>query len=466
MQTLKLRRSDLPQLFGEQIRHKSFRNAARLGLPEYSPESQSLWVSWPEKSEQIDDMPRLIIVADEDLTDFLAWAVTFLQPIRPLTAFIRIIPWSVYDMVRDMQSQPNKEIAPVLAGAILGEAMIHTAGRGYFEMLPLTAFDSTMSASVGRALLRGFGPELITHTVRNWRLARQITDQPTRLAIPESLEKIWTVILRLSGQRNPNKSISPQLETIYEGCREIRSTGTMSSPTWNQITQGRLNNSRYVDAMSESKERRVKVFEEAAKELVQNSPDELYSSFLIGYLASLVSGGSLEHANLVLPLQEQLPMVMPWYGICSSLIPGNRVLSDYNHLGLRLVRTMGSREDLLSQPSCDIAVNELEVLHRGDSKASAFRQMNSSILRIEIAPTVTSVVKWPLATNIQAGKQMNLFANEEFQQAKIDSNRLKELINSLRKSIYIAEEFIGDDKDKNKNIKSKNTTKRVPRIQK
>jgi hypothetical protein len=436
MLTLKLNRNDFAQLFGEGARSKDMRNAARSGPPEYSPEPRTLWVTWSDEPGQLDALPQLIVVADEDINDFLAWAVTFLPPIKPLTAFIRTIPWSVYEMMRDIHPKPTDGLARVLVGAILGEAMIHSVGRSYFETLPLTAFDSTFSATLGRALMRGFSPELLKHTSRNWRFVRQITEQPKRREIPESFEDVWSVILLLAGHQIPNELISPQLEAIYKACSEIRETGGMSSFTWSRITQGRLTNSVYADVMLASKERRVEVFEEVVRALMQNSPDELSSSFLAGYFASLVSGGSLEHAHLVFPLQERLPMVMPWYGVCSALIPGSRVLTDYSYLGLRLVRAMSYREGLLSPPSCDIAVSEFEVLLRGDQRAQAFRQTNSSFLRVEVAPTVTTVVKWPIKAI--SGGQLSLFGGEG-SPSMPEADRLRDLLKAVRKSLSLAE---------------------------
>lgn len=439
MQILKLTRSDFAQLFAIRARKRDLPSGLRFGEPEFAPEPRNLWACWSDSPSQDDDLPRLIVVADDDLNDFLAWAVTFLPNIRPLTAFVRILPWSVFEMARSRPSELASGILPVLAGATLGEAMMHAVGRGFIEALPLTAFESTFSATLGRALMRGFSSELIQHAGMNWRFARQLTEQPTRRAIPEALDDVWSIILKVSDRRFFRPDFSSRLEAICEGCDELRRTGSLSSFTWHNISQGRMSNFSAADAMSASKERRVEVFETAAAELMQNSSDQFSASFLVGYLASLVSGGSLEHAPLVFPLQERLPMVMLWYGICSAFLPDTRVLTDFSHLGLRIVRAMGGHEELLALPNCDIAVAELEVLLRGDPRARSFRQTHASFLRVEVAPNVTTTMKWP--GRPATSGQMALFAGEENQQGS-QTVHIQELVNGLRASLSLAERML------------------------
>jgi hypothetical protein len=287
--------------------------------------------------------------------------------------------------------------------------------------------------------LGGFSSSLMRHASDGWRTARQLTNQPLRRAIPEALSEVWSIVLRLANSRNLENDRSPQLEAIHEACREIREGGGVSSFTWHKISQGRVSNSSYADAMSASKERRVEVFESAVNALTHEAPDELSASFLVGYLASLVSGGSLEHSHLVFPLRDRLPTAMLWYGICSGLQPNNRVLTDYSYLGLRLVRAMNRREILPSPPACDIALNELEVLFRGDPRGRGFRQANTSFLRIEVAPTVTTVVKWPLRPN--DGGQLGLFEGEDRPRVS-EYERLRELVAALRGSLSLAESML------------------------
>jgi hypothetical protein len=128
---------------------------------------------------------------------------------------------------------------------------------------------------------------------------------------------------------------------------------------------------------------------------------------------------------------------MLWYGICAGLSPRSRVLTDSNYLGLRIHRCLSRQESLVSYPSSDISLNELKIILRGNPKGRGFRQINSSFLRVEIAPLVTTVVAWP---NRQvAGGQLSLFAPDLPKAAGSEANRLNAAIRSLKDALTILE---------------------------
>jgi hypothetical protein len=387
--------------------------------------------------------PVLVVVHDPEINDFLAWAVTFLPALRPLTAFMRVIPWSIYSEVRTARPTTVGGISSILAGAILGEAMMNSTGRGFLETLPLTAFESTYTATVGRALLSGFRGSLMQRASDGWHSARRLTGQPLRRVVPEALRDVWSVIEGLADLPSSHSSRSFHLETILDACKGIRAEGRIPSFVWRQLSSGGMLLSPYEEAMSASKEARVEAFEGAMERLRTGTPDPLLGGFVAGYLASLVSGGSIEHSQLVLPLQDRFPGVMLWYGVCAGMQPNSPLLMDYSGLGLRLVQGMSREETLLSPPNCDVSVEELEVLFRGDPRARGFRQANASFLRVEVAPTVSTVVKWPLRSSSggQPANQIGLFAGEE-RHPTPEPERLRDLVFALRNSLSIAEALL------------------------
>jgi hypothetical protein len=417
--------------------------SARAAGEDHEPPPGYVIARWRNGELREGEPPILVVVHNHEVNDFLAWAVTFLPAFRPLTAFMRVIPWGVYSEVRTARRTSVGGISSILAGAILGEAMMNSTGRGFLETLPLTAFESTYTATLGRALLSGFKGSLMQRASDGWHSARRLTDQPLRRVVPEALRDVWSVIEMLADLPSSHSSGSFELGTIYEACKAIRSEGRISALVWGPLSRGGMLLSPYEDAMSASKEARVETFESAMARLMTGTPDPLLGGFVAGYLASLVSGGSIEHAQLVLPLQDRFPGVMLWYGICAGLQPNSSILMDYSGLGLRLVQGMSHEEALLSPPSCDVSVEELEVLFRGDPRARGFRQANASYLRIEVAPTVSTVVKWPLRSNsgAQTGSQIGLFAGED-RHPTPEPERLRELVFALRSSLSIAESIL------------------------
>jgi hypothetical protein len=402
----------------------------------YPPMSHGLWALWDDEDATQDCVPRVVVVDNDDMTDFLAWAVTFIPQFRPLTAFMRILPWTGYSMSREPRVPTHKGLASVLAGAVLGEALMDASDKQLLEKLPLAALESTYSSTIGRALLAGLSPTLIRDASSGWHSVRQLTGQTPRRGNAKAMEEVWSVILALFDSTSLDVGRWRHSDATLDGCREILETGRLSDSTAQQMVHGRVNIDSYIQAMSDSKERRVEAFENAVEALTSEAMKELPAGFLVGYLASLVSDGSLEHTHLVLPLRDRLPHAMVWYGVCAGLHPNSRVLTDHGHLGLRLVRAFSRRDTLLSLPNCDIALSELEILFRGDPRARGFWQANSSFLRVEVAPMVTTVVRWP--ATIASMEQVSLFGADD-RLTTAESERLRALVDSLRRSLSLAE---------------------------
>ena len=444
MKSCQLTRSDFASLVGEATAGGSITTPLRPFPPDSAPKSHSVWVCWDDEFTNGDILPTLVVVGDEDLTDFLAWAVTFLPALRPLTSFLRILPWTVFSLTQDRRHEGEVEISGALVGGILGETLTNATGRGFIESLPLTAFESTYSHAISRTLLIGLNPRILQYVSDGWHAVRDITEQRSRRMPPDSLEDVWSVVLRLTGGKrteSPDATRDNRIGLIEDACREIRKDGSVSSFSWHRLSGGGIANSAIADLMRSTKEHRVEAFEEAVRMLSREVSNELYTSFLIGYLASLVSDGSLEHAPLVFPLQDQLPTAMVWYGICAGLLPKNRVCTDYGHLGLRILRSLKRADSLLSPPTCDISVAELEVLLRGDPRGRNFRQTHVSFLRVELAPMVTTVLRWP-GRQAVGNSQPSLF-NGDDRQPPLEADRLRELVVSLRGSLSIAESLLG-----------------------
>jgi hypothetical protein len=130
---------------------------------------------------------------------------------------------------------------------------------------------------------------------------------------------------------------------------------------------------------------------------------------------------------------------MLWYGVCASLSPGTRVLTDYGHLGVRILRMIERHEDVMSPPTCDISLAELEVMLRGQPRSRTFRQTHASSLRVELAPAITTLIR--SIGHQSLPEQPGLFG-EEMRQSVLEADRLKDLILTLRKSLSVAESIL------------------------
>jgi hypothetical protein len=416
----------------------------REGTPSGPPPSRSIWVCWPNDQGLGDMWPRLVIVRDGDLNDFHAWAVTFLPGIRPLTSLLRVLSWSQFSLPGSGSGGEEPLISRLLLGAVLGEALMNSDSGGFMESLPVAAFESTYFGAVSQAIAGQYTGDGLAAVHDGWHQARILTEQRARRDSPESFAAVTYILSRIGSLRGHLPVMVGELielDSIASACRELAETGEVSVSTLVRLN-GEIGSAFFLtDSMRAPREVRVEIFERLTHSVLESRGSNRASAFLIGYVASLIGNGSLEHAPLIRPIQGRLPEAMLWYGICAALMPNNRIESYGSYLGLRIKRSLQGQGGVLSVPVCDISIDELSVILRGAPHARAFRRMHSSLLKVEIAPLVTTVVKWP--SRQDQIEQLSLFSRSE-PAALHGRQRIADLLSSIKQALALAEDLDQD----------------------
>lgn len=410
------------------------------GEPDRPPHLKELWACWPDATDAPTPVPSILVVSDDDLNDFFAWAITFLPTYLPLTSFFRVLPWSVFKAGYPSTSGGPLKRSNILVGAMLGEILTTATGRGFLQSLPTVAFESTFSYAVARTLAVGYDERPMIRLVSDgWHFTRQLTGQKPIRVTKERLEEVWAVVFRMVGTQSDELFLDERLSDIVEAAQDISHGGEITGLNWKGLSKGKVSVASIAQSMRTSRERRVETFESVMSELTRDVRDEMRVSFLAGYLASLIGDGSLEHAHLVFPLLDRLPTAMLWYGICASMFPSTRILHDYGHLGLKLLRLIQKPDDLLAPPLCDISLRELEITLRGNGGGKSFRRVHASFLRVELLPTVSTVVRWSGVG--LTPDQLSLFDTERRQ--PLEASQIQRMIDSLREALALSERLLG-----------------------
>jgi hypothetical protein len=415
--------------------------------PDSPPSDGELWLCWSDEDKGADELPRLAILTDNGLADFFAWAITFLPGYRPLTSFIRVLPWTVYEAVRDQKPSGSDSNDSVLVSLILAETLTNGTGRGFVDALPMTAYETTYSYAASRALSLGYDENTLPYIYKGWQSARELDPRGRRLP-GDLLLGIWSLIPQIlkNGRSKVFSGDNGMTFDLLRACEEISERGQISIHSLQRLSNGRVPPHLFMEAVKTPREQRVVAFESTIRQLAFGPTAEPAINFVVGYLASLVSDGSLEHSHLVFPIQAQFPTAMLWYGMCAALSPSSRVLTDYGHLGLRILRMLERDSSLMTPPTCDISLAELEVILRGQPRSRGFRQTHASSLRIELAPGVTTLTR--SIGNHSTVEQPGLFG-EELRQPSVEAERLKDLVYSLRNSLSLAESILSNTNNPN-----------------
>lgn len=395
-------RSDFADLLGRSEQRISPSLPLAAQYPLSPPHRDSLWAVWPNGSETSSALPVLLIVDDGSLTDFLAWTTTFFAGFRPFTSFFRVLPWSLFEASREIGITPSLgEMEGVCIGAILGEALTEARTRAVFDTLSIQGFASTYSHAMTRALALRHINSVLDSIGECWGTARELTGQSERTLPLEQLADIWCVIRSLQRNSAPF-SMRHELEIISNAIQQLRLRGELESQTWEALSDSKADYFALRREMSDRKERRVELFEKITAELSTNTGNVVAHGFVCGHLASLISEGTLSHADLLFPLLEKIPNAVLWYGICAGLSPSTKLQSDKGGLGRRLLRDLLRADSLLERPQADISIDELEVFFNSDNSPARFVQQGSSSLSVELVPAVTLPLRWPLKRTVTA----------------------------------------------------------------
>src|SRR5580700_10619287 len=87
--------------------HRLFSNFGFTSTTSLSPRNDSeLLLVWRDDPRDLCTLPN-VIVTPSDQRDFFAWAATYVKPLRPLTAYIRISTFELAEQALSLQTNPT-----------------------------------------------------------------------------------------------------------------------------------------------------------------------------------------------------------------------------------------------------------------------------------------------------------------------------------------------------------------------
>jgi hypothetical protein len=390
-------------LTGEGVTRTSVSEADSLSyLADFRLSSDQMIVAvWPENPAAAGDLPSLLVCRDGLKDDWAAWITTYVAKLRPFTAFMRLVTSTELEMIAVGSRAPSlRDLTWPASGMILGEALSASGlPDKALETLPANVFESTLSFAIFRtwALFpKGLGR---TNVVDGWERTRKLTRQNPRgidtLAIASTCE---SVIEAASGSKQQSGL------TDSDVVRAVRSILEFGGLSYGGSPHERLL-SDVQQRMRGPREDRVVAFTQVVREMEGAAipfSDE-FRSFVLGYLASRIAPGTIQHSAVIAPLLSHYKAALLWYGFCAAFGDSEKKTSSgarFSRSPLDLpgsarwvVRSLLRREDYASRPSCDIALVELLALSRtGDDPLSGLTRTAQGTAVVEIIPGVSTVV--------------------------------------------------------------------------
>ncbi|WP_418124441.1 hypothetical protein [Variovorax sp. 160MFSha2.1] len=338
-------------------------------------------------------LPVVVIPADNDLESFFADIATYFPERAPISAYAHVVSEASYRALsiqpknRGKKSRDKREIS-ALIGLILGEALSMQKGAGSQTALPsYSSCKRTLAYCVARAAI--LYPNLLTsEVVTRWLQIRQLTGMDSSATIASAIN--WSTEMikgNLSTQDDPvlqdivetltaylkrqvkREFVAAHLTSLYSGLREA------------------------VPLLYDAYDKRIDAFSAIVKAIRDESRGEILDSVSLAFFCNLILPGSFSHSALIERLLPALPDSMLWYGLFAGSSDEFSPTSAVGGITQKILRDLVSPFDLAQRPTCDLSIEEYEVLARLPLRAEVLKPTQAKAVLVSLYPGVEVYVR-------------------------------------------------------------------------
>ena len=258
--------------------------------------------------------------------------------------------------------------------------------------------------------------------VQAWDTTRHLTRQHQRSIESEAVARVCTAAIEGAAQGGEQRSLPPSDSELVRACREILYSSEnlfldLPSIPLLASVQKRMHGTR---------EERVIAFAEFARQIDEKpATSQELMSFVLGYLASRIAPGTIQHSAVLEPLVSRYPTATLWYGFCAgggievnsrNSVNTTRPITELPASAKWIARDLLRADTVLSTPTCDIAFLELLALSRsGDDPLLGLTRTSQGTATIELAPAVWTVVnvstKPGVGESVRTSREKDLLAS-------------------------------------------------------
>lgn len=351
----------------------------------------ALWGDYP-KPEMYS--PAALVIEERETREFLAYVWTYLPDLRPLTAITRLLDIKSFEAALSLSETPSLgRTRNAWLGLMYAEVLSGQSSDNIFRITQTDCLSTTTFAQA-RARALGYGSSVIAQIRSRWvQLQSMLTQfkQNHKAVVPE---EFWRLLYDLDGSNRYDPL--PLFEGLQDGLvgtlNEYQETGRVGADSWSVLTQDRPSARAARVTTDAPREQRVLAFEAVYSEIAESRARRDGDSFILAYLASQVSPGSMDHIALLRTAPPELRASYFWYGMLAGLAPGSTVHSAYEGLGRRVLRDLTRPESIYERPYVDVDL--LELLMAGESsRPDSIKGALPEVLSVSLLPCVSSLVQ-------------------------------------------------------------------------
>jgi len=417
MWLLNTKREDLVDNLRQSLRGE-LRKIKRISeLSEFPVDVVGLWLVWGETPKEECFLPSLIIVADGEKRDFLAWANTYLPSLHPITHICRVLEYNTFMRLEKRSSaDTTKGYLGAAVGLVISEAISNQAVFKRKGELTYRDCLETFSFSFGNALFSGATPEELIGISKSWFRAQK-TSRRLNVAM-EDIEILlgpWSVLAELCGKIIPRDKRWSNDPDILKVVSALVKSGDVPSRLHKKLAKTLSVSEELLNLAGEgTRESRVVALEKALYTIGNGKGGRsTLATFVASYLVSLLAPGSLEYISLLTPTGEPRTETSLWYGLLGGLHPNTDVFDAAVGLGWNLAIELTRRSSVFDPPSSDLDIDELDMLMDSERKHSMNKAQRAGGLTVELALGSETVVAIGSSIDDKRTVQSDLFDQRE-----------------------------------------------------
>ena len=368
---------------------------ALVGIPtlprdtKYQPsKSGDVTLAWPDFQS---NARPIVCVAERQLQEFYAFVSTYSAAVRPFSAYFRVIPLELSDVLEQSRRERRNEmqLARMIAGASIAEIWMAAARRTgrLSNVLPL--LQSSVSFVLGQIVLAGYGSNAFEWALHEWTATRAgQVDLESNRGLVATIMAWRQVYLATNSTRKGPRDVDGPIAAFISEAVESRAIRPDLLRSLSGIGGADVDLTKLLVA---SREERIGRFNETLADFRRRGENGLSSEFLAGLMLAIAGNGSFEMMRSAREFDGWLDGAVIWFGICAALFEESNVLEYANSAGRRIVRDLLRRDDPFDLPTADICSTELRFV--GSNSRAENGQLGlhgSNSVEIEILPNVVT----------------------------------------------------------------------------
>lgn len=347
---------------------------------------------WEKDSDQL-GLPIFVVPFESDFETIFADIATFYPSFSPISAYVHVCSEKTANALGVGGKKNGRSIKvddrqiKFCLGTVLGEAVagtlfdsqsLNSANVGY------ASCTQTLSYSIARAKML-YSDVGVREVANKWQLAHELTQRKTEKRISDAVVEMYDFFGEWSLSYKGRRSVSNNLDcdVLYQNL-----SGILSDVDLIDFFNRKFNIGEHAKAISGAFNDRISAFNHLVGAVESSSASERVKSACIAYYCNKILSGSFSHVGLLKDKVSLYPDIVIWYAVYACLSPECNVKTVASGIGLKLIRDLLSPFPVEERPSCDISVEELEVLSRVSLKASVVKPRHRRLMRVSLLPGV------------------------------------------------------------------------------